>query len=102
MALDFTVLGKNGSPEKTVSPGVDLHHALMKIAASLDAAHVQRFVDYYEDVEITFPELPSLADEVLELRSRIDYGEMRRFLEDLEGLISHAMAEQKPLHAIAD
>ena len=102
MSLDFTVLGKNGSPEKTVSLGVDLYHALMKIAAGLDAAHIRQLVDYYEDAEIAFPELPSLADEVLKLRVRADSSEMQRFLEDLGSLIVHAMDEQKALHAIAD
>ena len=102
MSLDFALLGKNGSPEKTVSLGVDLHHRLVTTAASLGLVHFEKFVDYYEDAEIAFSELPDLADEVAKLRPRVDSVEMRVFLDNLDRLIAHAVSEKKKLFVIAD
>jgi hypothetical protein len=102
MSLDFAVLGQNGTPEKTVSLGVDLHHEFVTSAASFGLARILEFEDYYEDAEIEVTELPSLAKQLSTLRTRTNSVELQRFLDDLSGLIGYAISNGRPLHTIAD
>lgn len=102
MSFDFAVFGQNGSPEKTVPLGVDLHHEFVTTAAGLGLARFREFEDYYEDAEILASDLPSLAEQVTTFRTRTDSSELKRFLDDLSGLIAYAMSNGKALHTIAD
>ena len=102
MSLDFAVLGQNGSPEMMVPLGADLHHEFVTNAAGLGLARFQKFEDYYEDAEIAVSDLPSLAEQVATFRTRTDSSDLKRFLDDLSGLIAYAMSNGKALHTIAD
>lgn len=102
MSLDFTVLGPNGSPEKTVSIGVDLHHEFITTAANIGLTTLQAFKEYYEDSEIEITGLLRLAEEVAQLRAQTSSIELQRFLDSLRGLITYAMSKGQTLHAIAD
>ena len=102
MSLDFSALGQNGSPEKTVPLGLHLHHELIASATSLVLARLLEFDDYYKDVEIAVVDLPSLAEEVATMRARGSSIGLQRFLDDLTSLVSYALSNGKSLHAIAD
>jgi hypothetical protein len=102
MSLDFAVLGQSGSPEKTVSLGVDLHHELVTAAAAHGLGRFQDFADYYEDAEVAVDALQGLADQIRTLRIQTGSAELQRFLVDLGDLIAYAVAQQRALHAIAD
>lgn len=102
MSLDFAVLGRNGTPEKTVSLGVDLHHELITMAVAHDLARFKDFADYYEDAEVAVNDLPGLVEQIRTLRSQTGSAELQRFLDDLNDLVAYAVAQQKTLHAIAD
>jgi hypothetical protein len=102
MSLDFMVLGKDGSPEKTVSIGVDLHHEFVTTAASRGLASFVVFKDYYEDVEVAVQHLPDLFEQILTLRSQTGSSALKSFLDDLRDLTAYAIDQQAPLCAIAD
>ena len=102
MSLDFAVLGQNGSPERMVPLDADLHHEFVTAAAGLGLARFKEFDDYYEDAEIALSDLPSLAEQVATFRTRTGSSDLKRFLDDLSGLIAYAMFTGKVLHTIAD
>jgi hypothetical protein len=102
MSLDFAVLGENGTPEKTVSLGVDLHHELVTVAVARKLTCFQGFEDYYEDAEVAANDLPSLVKQIQALYAQTDSTELQYFLNDLVGLIDYAIAKGRHLHAIAD
>jgi hypothetical protein len=102
MSLDFVVLGQHGSPEKTVPLNVDLHHELITAAANHGLTLFGAFDNYYEDVEIVISNLSGLAEQVEMLRVQAGSINLRRFLDDLSGLIAYAVSNGKALHAIAD
>lgn len=102
MSLDFTVLGQNGAPEKTVSLGVDLHHALVTAASAGGLVRFQDFADCYEDVEIGVDVLPDLSEPVWILRTQTGSTDLQCFLDSLSELFAYAIANSKAIHAIAD
>ncbi len=102
MSLDFAVLGQNGSPEKTVSLGVDLHYELVTTAAARGLTCFQDFTDYYVDAEVAVDALPGLVEQIRLLHDQTVSVELLRFLDDLGGLIAYAATQRRTLHAIAD
>ncbi|GAA4349195.1 hypothetical protein GCM10023165_35760 [Variovorax defluvii] len=102
MSLDFAVLGQNGSPERTVSLGVDLHHQLLTAAAAGGLTRFQDFADYYRDAEVSIDDLPDLVEQIRALHDKTGSAELQRFLDDLGGLITYAVNQRRALHAIAD
>ena len=102
MSLDFVVLGADNAPEMTVALGVDLHKELLAHSASQNLHEIQRFYDYYEDVEIGANSLPALLQDIAILRDRVDSVELSDFLSKLIELTTYAISKGKVLHALAD
>lgn len=102
MSLDFVVLGQNGAPENTVPLGVELHHELVAVASVYGLSRFKKFANYYEDVTVAVYDLSGLAEEVQTLRNTTTSSDLRRFLDELNDLISYAIDKKKELHAIAD
>ena len=102
MSLDFAVLGPRGTPEKTVSLGVDLHHKLVNTAAAQGLAIFENVAGYYDDAEVGVEDLPSLLEQIRVLQAQADAGELQHFLVALTGLIGYAISKSRPLHVIAD
>lgn len=101
MSVDFVVLDKDGFPERSVAIGVDLHQKFMSTAASLGLDRLDCFSDYYEDAMVD-DNLPELAEQILRLCSQTPPSELLDFLNQLSDLIRHAVANDLPLHCIAD
>lgn len=102
MSLDFVVLGADNAPERTVSLGVDLHKALLVATALQNTQEMQKFHDYYEDVEIGTDVLPALLQDAAILRDRVDSVELSDFLGEFMTLVNFAISQGKALHALAD
>lgn len=102
MSLDFTVLDQNGTPQRTLSLGVDLHHELITTAAVLGLTRFQDFSDYYQDSEVGLGDLPTLAEQTRRLRNQAGSVELIQFLDRLDDLIAYAIAQRRALNVIAD
>lgn len=102
MALDFSILGKSGSPERTVSLNLDVHSELLVKAADLGLSCFEPFFDYYEDAEIPLTDFPDLIKEIRLLKSQNVSIGLKIFLHDLEGLVGEALTCKVSIHTIAD
>ena len=102
MALDFAVLGDNGSPERTVPCKAEVHHAVLKAASEHNLPLFQRLGDYYQDAEFSPPSLPTLVEEIRVLRQNTVSPEAQHFLESLDTLVAYAMHERSSVHVLAD
>lgn len=102
MSLDLTVLGADGAPERSVSISVDLHAELMRLAAEVEAKHLARFQSYYTDAEVPVEGLAELSREIGVLRHKARSPDLVQLLSDLDGLVAHALANRRAVHAIAD
>ena len=102
MPFEFVVLGQDGAQEIAVPLNAELHHDFMAAASSAGLVFLQRFDDYYEDVQISVTNLPMMIEQVSVLQASGCSSALRLFLSDLDSLISYAIASKKTLHAIAD
>lgn len=103
MTLDLSVLGRDGTPELTLSIGVELHHELMAEASRRNLSAFQAFTDYYADTDIAAIDLLHLAEqEVMALKLLTTSVELRIFLENFGKLIAHTASNDKAIHTIAD
>lgn len=102
MPLDFAILAEDGTPAESVQLSMDLHTELIKQARELKLGQMLRFRDYFEDVDITPAELPSLQREIDSLQRGSLTGNTTSFLRDFNSLIKLAMRNRQTLYAIAD
>jgi hypothetical protein len=102
MSLDFVVLDKNETPQRSVNIGVDLHYALIKQAANLGLSEFNGFSDHYEDSQVSIQNLPSLLKQLKILRSQTNLTDLQFFLDELDSLIVFALSEQKAVYELAD
>src|SRR6476661_4190161 len=102
MSLDFVILAEDGAPEKSIGLDPATHHDLIAAAARHHLTGLNAFADYYADTELPVHDLPTLVVQLLELRNTISSPRLQQFLNDLEGLITQAIAQKKPLHVLAD
>jgi hypothetical protein len=102
MALDFEVLGEDGTPIEIVSLGIYQHDELMNMAADLQLSKLLRFEDYFEEVDLPVAELPDLSDELSIVGKSTTSAEIKRFTNDLQALIGLAVNNMQPLTAIPD
>ena len=103
MAMDFAMLGADGTPREQVSIRADAHHRLMQLAQSTGSPQLERVAEYYEDAEFAPAELPALLREIEALLGRcVDDQEMANFLRSLKELVSAASAAKALITVIAD
>ncbi|TPM12570.1 hypothetical protein [Mesorhizobium sp. B2-3-5] len=102
MSLDFSVLNANGSPERSVSLGVELHHQLLTVAKSQGLDEILRFDDYYEDAEVPCDKIPNLMRQISVLSGATTSSELRTFLEKLTELGGFALSNRRTIIAISD
>lgn len=102
MALDFVILGDDGSPAASISIDEATHWELTLLAREIGCVLFSRFSDYYEDAAISADELDSFMLEIDRLRTMTEAAAARTFLAALQELSIQAKAEHKPLESIAD
>lgn len=102
MSLDFAVLNKDGKPANSVALPFSLHHDLMATAKACSLAQLQRFDEYYDDVEVAPADLSALRLDVSTLQQNLPPGALRIFLTSLNELIVSAAEKQSAVHAISD
>lgn len=103
MALDFAILGQDGTPREQVSIRSDAHHRLMQLARSAACPKLERVGEYYEDALFEAAEIPALLREIEALLHRhVDDQEVVTFLHSFKGLASKASAAKEPITVIAD
>jgi len=102
MSLDFAILAVDGGPADYLPLSMQLHHELMADASELNLAHFLRFKQYYRDMEIAPEELAAVSRDIDALLATSGSAAARTFLKQLNRLISTAVANRKPLLAMAD
>jgi len=102
MSLDFAILAADGSPAESIPLSMPLHQKLMTDASELRLTQFLRFQEYYQDVKIAPDELAAISRDVDTLLATSSNSASHIFLTKLNRLISAAVADRKPLQAIAD
>lgn len=102
VSLDIAVLAKDGTPDRTVSLDMKQHHYLMKSASREGLETVLLLSDYYNDVEFTVEQLPSLINDIKILTDLKKPSQSLGVLSELKALAEFALRNRIGLSAIAD
>jgi hypothetical protein len=99
MALDFTLLGPDGRPERRVALSVADHTSLIVLAERHGLPLLTRFRDYYEDGIIDLHELETLDRELAVLAALPDAPPP---VLELRALADEARASRREIRVLAD
>jgi hypothetical protein len=100
MAYDFTVLSKNGFPEKTISINTQTHFDIFNQVSN--QSFLFCFSDYYEDGEVGFQNLPSLLIELNKLKNFLEEDYLQNIVLQITDLVQYAQQVKRAVHGIAD